>query len=169
VSGRLLSGCGASALLAAAALLAPGAGAGASADAKLPPCVPAQPHRGAPPAWTDSAWSAGGGPSPTGYALSTNGDVAAFFEIFDLRAGNPQNPANKVLWIVRYPRDNHPLTIAARSAGDRGVTVRSTWPADSSPGEIYPSAINLPRAGCWTLALAWGSHRATIDVAVRTR
>jgi hypothetical protein len=126
-------------------------------------------HRGRPPAWTDSAWSGNGGPISTGYALSTNGDVAGFFEIFDLRAGNPVEHSNKVLWIVRFPRDHHPLTIVARSGADRGVAVRSSWPADSSPGEIYPSAVNLPRAGCWTLALAWGSHRATIDVSVHAR
>jgi hypothetical protein len=93
-------------------------------------------------------------------------DVAGFFEIGNLRAGDPSNPSNKVLWIVRYPRSGHPLRIVARLGSDPGMAERSTWPADSSPGEIYPSTINLPQAGCWRLALQWGRHRASIDVAV---
>jgi hypothetical protein len=44
--------------------------------------------------------------------------------------------------------------------------VRIQRPPDSSPGEIYPSAVDLPKPACWRLSLAWGSHRARIDVNV---
>jgi hypothetical protein len=83
-----------------------------------------------------------------------------------VRAGHPENPSNKVLWVVRFPRNGHSLEITARR--DRGPTrvVRSSWPADSEPGEIYPSEIDLPKPGCWHLALAWGSHRASVDIEV---
>lgn len=81
----------------------------------------------------------------------------------------PDNPSNKILWIVRFPRDGHSLEITSRLAGDPSQVVRISRPADSSPGEIYPSAVDLPRPGCWRLQLAWGSHRASIDVQVHPR
>jgi hypothetical protein len=84
-----------------------------------------------------------------------------------LRAGHPTNPANKVLWVVRFPRDGHPLTVTARLSTDRRQLVRIRRPADSSPGEIYPSYIDLPKPGCWRLALAWGTHRASVDIQVK--
>jgi hypothetical protein len=80
-----------------------------------------------------------------------------------LRAGHPVDPANKVLWVVRAPRHGRPLRIVARRGG---ATVRISRAADSGPGEIYPSYVDLPKAGCWRLTLAWGPHRARIDVAV---
>jgi hypothetical protein len=83
-----------------------------------------------------------------------------------LRAGHPTNPANKVLWIVRFPREGHPLTITASQRTDRSQVVRISWPADSEPGEIYPSYVDLPKPGCWELSLAWGPHRASINIEV---
>src|SRR4051794_9137433 len=38
--------------------------------------------------------------------------------------------------------------------------------ADSSPGEIYPSDVDLPSPGCWHLELKWGSHQADLDIRV---
>ena len=35
-------------------------------------------------------------------------------------------------------------------------------PANSGPGEIYPSIVDVPTAGCWVLNLAWGAHRAAL-------
>jgi hypothetical protein len=69
--------------------------------------------------------------------------------------------------VVRFPRDGHPLVIAARLASDPSRVVRITRPADSSPGEIYPSYVDLPTPGCWRLSLSWGTHRAHLDVQVR--
>jgi hypothetical protein len=42
--------------------------------------------------------------------------------------------------------------------------VSSTWPADSSPGEIYPSEIEVPAPGCWQFTLSWNGHTDTIDL-----
>jgi hypothetical protein len=98
--------------------------------------------------------------------MRKGGRAAAFFFADPLRAGHPTNPANKVLWVVGLPRHGMPLTISARRAGSRSPAVRITRPADSEPGEIYPSYVDLPRAGCWRLVLAWGGHRAAIDVQV---
>jgi hypothetical protein len=100
------------------------------------------------------------------YALTSGDTAGAFFFAPRLRAGNPENPSNKVLWIVRSPRNGHPLTITARLNADPSEVVRISRPADSSPGEIYPSDVDLPKPGCWRLSLAWGPHRAHIDVQV---
>jgi len=82
------------------------------------------------------------------------------------RAGHPTDPSNNVVWIVGFHRDGHPLETTARFGPDPSLVVRATWPADSSPGEIYPSSLDLPRPGCWTVSLEWGGHRADIDVHV---
>ncbi len=129
-------------------------------------CAAAAIHHGPPPAWTAGAWADSSSGFSVPYSLATGGRAAAFFFADPLRAGHPANPANKVLWVVREPRDGMPLTIAARRAGSRSPTVRITRPADSGPGEIYPSYVDVPQAGCWRLALAWNGHRAAVDVHV---
>jgi hypothetical protein len=131
-----------------------------------PPCVPAAIHHGAPPAWTAAAWSDSSPGFRVPYSLASGDAAGAFFFAPRLRAGHPENPSNKVLWIVRFPRDGHPLQITARLGRDPSRVVHASWPADSSPGEIYPSALDLPKPGCWELELAWGSHRASLDVEV---
>ncbi|MGN6870112.1 MAG: hypothetical protein ACTHMY_17120 [Solirubrobacteraceae bacterium] len=100
------------------------------------------------------------------YSLTSGDAAAAFYFTRTLRAGTPTNPSNKVLWVVRFPRNGHPLDVTARLGRDPAQVVRSTWSADSEPGEIYPSDIDLPKPGCWHLALAWGSHRASVDVEI---
>jgi hypothetical protein len=68
--------------------------------------------------------------------------------------------------VVRAPREGHPLLIDATSATTPSRTVHLREEADSGPGEIYPSYVDLPTPGCWHLALRWGAHRATVDVTV---
>ncbi|HJS95929.1 MAG TPA: hypothetical protein VJ741_16820 [Solirubrobacteraceae bacterium] len=129
-------------------------------------CVPAAIHNGAPPPWTAAAWSDSSPGFRVPYSLASGDAAAAFFFARTVRAGHPENPSNKVLWVVRFPRNGHSLYITARIGRDPSELVRSSWPADSEPGEIYPSELDLPKPGCWHLALAWGSHRASVDVEV---
>jgi hypothetical protein len=129
-------------------------------------CAAAAIHHGPRPAWTAAAWADSSPGFSVPYAVATGGRAAAFFFADPLRAGHPTDPANKVLWVVRLPRHGMPLTISARRAGSRSPAVRITRSADSSPGEIYPSYVDLPQTGCWRLALAWDGHRAAIDVQV---
>jgi hypothetical protein len=160
---------------AAALLLAACGGSGATSTSSTVvaggdgPCVPAPVHTGAPPRWTAAAWADSSPGFRIPYSLASGDAAAAFWFASRLRAGHPENPSNKVLWIVRFPRNGHPLEITARLAGAPAGVVRIRPPADSSPGEIYPSAVDLPRPGCWRLQLAWGSHRASIDVQVHPR
>ncbi len=125
-------------------------------------CAPAAVHYGPAPQWTAAAWGLSAGAAPP-YALADKGAAAAFLFVGGLSPGRPLDPANKVLWVVRAPRNGRPLRIVARQGS---ATVRIAEPADSGPGEIYPSYVDLPKAGCWRLTLAWGPHRARIDVAV---
>lgn len=84
---------------------------------------------------------------------------------YPLRAGSPQNPDDKVLWVMRRPRDGQPLRLTGRLLGPAGPrTVSSTWPADSAPGEIYPSIVNVPVPGCWRFTLTWNGHRDSVDL-----
>jgi hypothetical protein len=84
--------------------------------------------------------------------------VVGVLFVHPLRAGTPENPANKILWIVRQPRQGQPLHISARPVGFSARRVTTSWPANSSPGEIYPSIDNVPRPGCWRFTLRWAGH-----------
>ena len=122
-------------------------------------------HRGTLPGWAEPAMSAGGTrSSPWPYGVADNGTAVAVEFGFPLRAGKPTNPTNKVLWIMRLPRHGSPLTVTARPVRGGGPSVHASWPADSSPGEIYPSFVNVPHAGCWRVTVRWAHHTDTIDL-----
>ena len=101
------------------------------------------------------------------YVLGTNDTIMGYLFGFPLRACHPDNPSNKILWYVRLPRDGHPLVVRAHPAGGTTPVVSYSFPADSSPGEIYPSAVDVPTPGCWTLDLSWGAHRDTTRLSYR--
>lgn len=83
---------------------------------------------------------------------------------YPLRAGHRQDGRNnKILWEMRDSRDGKPLHLAARSPAS-GAAVNLTREADSGPGEIYPSIVDVPTPGCWHMTLEWNGHTATIDL-----
>lgn len=128
-------------------------------------CGTTQLFRGALPMWTASAFSdSGPGSTPWPDAISKHGNVAAIVFGYPLRAGNPTGRTNKVLWIMKLPRLGSPLRIEARPVDAVKPLIRSTFPANSSPGEIYPSSVNVPKAGCWRLTLRWAGHEDSIDL-----
>ena len=123
---------------------------------------------GAVPAWTAPAFAESSSRIPPWpHAVSERGNVVAIVFGYPLRAGQPTNPANKVLWIMRLPRNGSPLTIKARPLHANAPLVTIVEPADSSPGEIYPSYVNVPSAGCWRLSLRWAGHTDSIDLPYR--
>lgn len=78
-----------------------------------------------------------------------------------MRAGQRTDGiSNKILWVVREPRNGRPLVVTARSSNAQTAPV--SFEANSSPGEIYPSSVDVPTAGCWVLTLQWGPHRGTV-------
>ncbi len=64
---------------------------------------------------------------------------------------------------MRDPRDGQPLLLTARPLAG-GPAVNLTFPAGASPGEIYPSSVDVPTPGCWHMTLQWNGHTATIDL-----
>lgn len=118
--------------------------------------------RGAKPRWTDGA---GVGSLQMPYALSDNGDVAAFVFGHPLEAREPEPYSDKILWVVRLPRGGQPLHITGRPSGaEDGPTFEVTQPANSGPGEIYPSEVVAPEPGCWHLTLRWNGHVDSIEL-----
>ena len=96
------------------------------------------------------------------YVVSDDGGVVGFIFGYPLRSGHPTERANKILRVVRLPRNGQPLTIIARPTGTSGPVVSTMQPANSGPGEIYPTIVDVPDAGCWDLNLEWDSHTATL-------
>lgn len=117
-------------------------------------------YRGGIPASLDQA---GGNNNPTGlaYAVADPPIAAGFIFSHPLKAG-PQG--DKILWVMGAPRDGNPLAIDAHPYGAPQPVVHFNKNADSGPGEIYPSGLAVPTAGCWILSLRWGRNRAEADL-----
>jgi Protein of unknown function (DUF4232) len=123
------------------------------------PAVCAAPSTSTPiPSWARSARP----PTSAPHVLAADGNVLAV--LFANPPFSPPDPSrnNKILWIVRQPRDGKPLVITATQPGSR--TVHVSFPADSGPPEIYPSIIDVPKPGCWHFALAWNGHRSSMNL-----
>jgi hypothetical protein len=135
-----------------------------------PPPVPGAAYAsggcGATPLLLGSAprWASSANPPPIRYALAGRGQVAGFVFGYPLMAGNPQPYSDKILWVVAWPRDGMPLRLTGHRLHAARPVVSSTWPADSSPGEIYPSDIEVPAPGCWQFTLSWNGHTDTVDL-----
>ena len=101
------------------------------------------------PGWTADA----GLPPDVPYAVSREANVVAVLFGYPLRAGHHEDGRNnKILWEMRDPRDGKPLHLTARPPAG-GAAVSLTREADSGPGEIYPSIVDVPTPGCWHMTL----------------
>jgi hypothetical protein len=128
-------------------------------------CGASRLYRGGLPAWTAPAFAlSSNAPPPWPFAIAQHGTAVAILFGYPLRAGNPTNRSNKVLWIMRLPRHGSPLTIRARPLDAERPLISVMRPADSSPGEIYPSEVDVPTAGCWHLTLRWARHTDSVDL-----
>ena len=134
----------------------------ASAVAGAVNCGSTKVVQGSIPQWLDDA---GGHNNPSGlpYVIAHPDLAAGFLFAHPLRAGHPENPANKILWVVRTPRTG-PLTIDGHPLGAARPTVHEMLPANSGPGEIYPSYVDAPTAGCWQFELQWANSHAQVEL-----
>jgi len=112
------------------------------------------------PSWAKSA----NPPSAVPHALTADGNVLYFVFSDPMIAGHPTDRQNKILWIVRQPRDGQPLKITATLPGSTLEPVHYSFPANSAPGEIYPSVVDVPAPGCWHFDLAWNGHHSSADL-----
>jgi len=133
----------------------------ASAPAVPTSCTGSATRTGSVHGWVDVA---GGHNNPTGvpFTVDQTQTVAGFVFGYPLRAGHPEDPANKILWVVRLPHGGSALTITGHPLGAATPLVKVVQPADSGPGEIYPSIVDMPTAGCWVLDLAWASNHTSL-------
>lgn len=115
---------------------------------------------GGVPPWTSTAHP----PTDVPHLVSRERNVAGFIFGNPLQAGRHPAHVNKILWVVRAPRNGHPLRITARRLDSKGPTARYSLPAGSEPGEIYPSVIDVAAPGCWSLRLTWGTNHASITL-----
>ena len=105
---------------------------------------------------------AGGHNNPNLPYVVANPPIAAgFLFAYPLKSGPI---GNKILWVVGAPRHGEPIAIDAHPYGADQPIVYFNKDANSSPGEIYPSGIVVPSAGCWVLSLRWGTNRAEADL-----
>lgn len=134
----------------------------ASPVAGAPVCGSTTVVQGSTPQWLDVA---GGHNNPIGlpYVITHPELAAGFLFAYPLRVGHPENPANKVLWVVRSPRTG-PLTIDGHPVGAATPTIHEVLPANSGPGEIYPSYVDAPTVGCWQFDLQWAKSHAQVEL-----
>jgi hypothetical protein len=163
----LLSGCS-NASSKAASPVFPGARQvdrtpGAAATVVSGGCGSTTAYRGGAPAWLDAAGQ-GNNPDFLPYVIANPPDAAAFLWADPLRAGQPNDPSNKILWVVGLPRNGTALVITGHPVGARTPSISDSVPADSSPGEIYPSIVDVPKPGCWHLDLSWAGHKAAVEL-----
>jgi hypothetical protein len=119
--------------------------------------------RGGVPAWVDVA-GAHNNPDGLPYVLAIPSGAAGFIFGYPLRAGHPQSPTNKILWVVGLPRNGSPLEVSGHPLNATTPSIHETQPADSGPGEIYPSVIDVPKPGCWHFDLSWAGNHATVEL-----
>jgi hypothetical protein len=131
-------------------------------------CGSTQLLKGPTPAWIGRATDANT-PRSYPFAVSDQGNAAAFLFGYPLTAPSRPDMTNKILWVVRTPNGGQPLTITARHVSAGQPVVRVQLPADSGPGEIYPSIIDVPAPGCWQFTLQWPHASATVDLQYTAR
>jgi len=139
----------------------PGAEAAPESGAPTPTvnCEETPIQRAALPEWTASA-----NPPDLPFVMSVEENLVGVLFANPLRAGepDPNGPSNKILWIAREPRDGMPLELVLTPLEGAGDPVTVTQPANSSPGEIYPSIVTVPAPGCWAVTASWNENTATL-------
>jgi hypothetical protein len=66
--------------------------------------------------------------------------------------------------VVGLPRNGSSLEISGHPLGAAAPIVTVDRAADSSPGEIYPSIVDVPQSGCWHFDLAWAGHEVSLEL-----
>jgi hypothetical protein len=137
--------------------------AAASPVAGAPVCGSTTVVQGSIPKWLDDA---GGHNNPSGlpYVIAHPALAAGFLFSDPLRSGHPQNPYNKILWVVGTPRNGSELVIDGHPLGADTPKVHEVQPANSGPGEIYPDGVDVPSAGCWQFDLRWANSHAQVEL-----
>jgi len=109
-------------------------------------------------------WALTSGLTEGPHVVATDGAILGVLFVQPLRAGERTDGAfNKVLWIVRA-RNGSPLQLTGERLDAGGDTVSYSYAADSGPGEIYPSHVDVPASGCWRMALEWDGNASSVTL-----
>ena len=104
----------------------------------------------------------------TPYVIAHPATAAGFVFGYPLHMPNSGlTYANKILWVVGTPRLQTDLVVDGHPVGSTTPTVHYVQPANSGPGEIYPSAIDVPAPGCWQFTLRWAAQQTEIELNYR--
>ena len=122
--------------------------------------------KGSTPAWLDDA-GAHNNPDVLPYVIASPPQAAGFLFAQPLRAGHPENPANKILWVVRQPRNGKSLEITGHPVDATSPSIDELESPNSGPGQIYPSIVDVPQSGCWHFDLFWAGNKASVDLLYR--
>lgn len=127
-------------------------------------CGTTQVYRGGEPDWLTSAGD-NNNPNDLPYFITSPPIAAGFLFAYPLKGGRSTNPNNKILWVVGMPRNGNDLKVDVSQSGTVETVGESlTFPANSGPGAIYPSIVDVPNPGCWHFDLAWGANKAAADL-----
>jgi hypothetical protein len=156
VAALLLAGCTADRPAAAPASPAPATTPPASLAPAATGCGKA-PETGPLPTWARAGFSDDGAGVP--HVFGRKGDILGVLFGRTLSAPPAADRNNKILWVSRLPLiPSDPLKITATLDGTAETADRTV------PGGPGPSIVDLPKPGCWHLALAWSGHTETIDL-----
>lgn len=111
-------------------------------------------------------WAAAARIDHARYVISADGLALGVLWADPMVAGQPgpDQPSNKILWIVNRPREGSDLVVTAQPHERSAPTLAHSFEANSGPGEIYPSIIDVPEAGCWEMQLEWAGHQTALLV-----
>lgn len=124
-------------------------------------CATTQVYKDGEPDWLTRAGD-NNNPNELPYFITSPPIAAGFLFAHPLKGGRAANPNNKILWVVGVPRAGNDLEVEVSQTGTAGESL--AFPADSGPGDIYPSIVDVPNPGCWHFLLSWGPNKATADL-----
>lgn len=126
-------------------------------------CGSTQVYKGGEPDWLTRAGD-NNNPNDLPYFITSPPIAAGFLFAYPLKGGRSTSPNNKILWVVGPPRNGHDLKLVVTLVGVEAAGEVFTFPADSGPGAIYPSVVDVASPGCWHFDLTWGANKAAADL-----
>ena len=126
-------------------------------------CGTTQVYKGGVPDWLTQAGD-NNNPNDLPYFITDPPIAAGFMFGYPLHATAPGKQGNKILWVVGIPRGGSDLHITGHPQNTITPTIDQAFPANSSPGEIYPSEVDVPQAGCWHFDLSWDKNKTSVDL-----
>jgi hypothetical protein len=120
-------------------------------------------YKGGEPDWLTQAGDSNN-PTDLPYFITDPPIAAGFIFGYPLHARVSPGQGNKILWVVGIPRNEEDLHITSHPLGASEPVLHMTFPPNSSPGEIYPSEVDVLSPGCWHFDLSWGKNTTSVDL-----